>query len=70
MVLESVLESETEFRVYAGYAGWAAGQLEGEIDRGGWHVLPGDADMVFDSAPLELWRELIARGEAQWASLR
>lgn len=69
-VLESVLESGKEFRAYAGYAGWGAGQLEGEIDRGGWHVLPGDPGLVFDSTPLELWKELIARGEARWASLR
>jgi len=70
LVLEQMLQSETEFRTYAGYAGWGAGQLEGEIERGSWHVLPGDSDMVFDEAPLELWRELINRGEAQWASLR
>ena len=70
LVLERLLESDNEFRVYAGYAGWGAGQLEGEIDRGSWHVLPGAADMVFDPSPLELWRELITRGEAQWASLR
>lgn len=70
VVLERVLEGDAEFRVYAGYAGWGSGQLEGEIERGGWHVLPGDADMVFDPEPLEIWRELIARGEAQWASLR
>ena len=69
-VLQRVLASDTEFRTYAGYAGWGPEQLEGEIDRGGWHVLPGDPDMVFDAAPLELWRELIARGEGQWASLR
>lgn len=69
-VLQRVLESDSEFRTYAGYAGWGAGQLEGEIERGGWHVLPGEPDLVFDPKPLELWRELIARGEAQWASLR
>jgi putative transcriptional regulator len=70
LVLEQVLQSDTEFRTYAGYAGWGADQLEGEIERGSWHVLPGDPDMVFDEAPRELWRELINRGEAQWASLR
>jgi len=69
VVLEQVLDDNQEFRPYAGYAGWGAGQLEDEIDRGSWHVLPGEPDMVFDAAPLELWRELIARGEALWASL-
>jgi len=32
-------------RVFAGYAGWSAGQLEGEIAEGSWYVvdaLPGD----------------------------
>lgn len=69
-VLEDFLATETEFRAYAGYAGWAAGQLESEIDRGSWHVLPGEPEMIFDPAPLDLWTELISRGEAQWASLR
>jgi putative transcriptional regulator len=69
-VLEDVLQNETEFRAYAGYAGWGAGQLDHEIDRGSWHVLPGDPEMVFDPTPHELWRELLSRGESQWASLR
>ena len=69
-VLEGVLESNTEFRAYAGYAGWGAGQLDNEIDRGSWHVLPGDPELVFDPTPHELWRELLSRGESQWASLQ
>ena len=67
LVLEDILESGAPFRAYAGYAGWGAGQLDDEIDRGSWHVLPGDAEMVFDPEPFELWHELILRGEAQWA---
>ena len=69
-VLEDVLQNDTEFLAYAGYAGWGAGQLDNEIDRGSWHVLPGDSEMVFDPTPNELWRELLSRGESQWASLR
>src|SRR5260370_20327209 len=30
----------TGLRVYVGYAGWSAGQLEAEIDEGAWYVLP------------------------------
>ena len=70
VVLEDLLGSETEFRSYAGYAGWSPGQLDGEVERGGWHILPGDADMVFDREPLELWQELISRGEAKWVDFR
>lgn len=68
-VLESLLERGIEFRIYAGYAGWSPGQLEQEIARGGWHVLPGTAEMVFDNEPLTLWRELVTRGEAKWVRL-
>jgi putative transcriptional regulator len=47
--------------VYAGYAGWAPGQLQAEIERGGWHVLPADAATVFDKNPANIWPELIKR---------
>jgi len=48
-------------RVYAGYAGWAPGQLQVEIARGGWHVLPADAVTVFDTEPGRIWPELMRR---------
>ncbi|HXF53640.1 MAG TPA: YqgE/AlgH family protein [Hyphomicrobiaceae bacterium] len=31
-----------------GYAGWAPGQLESEIQANGWLICPADADIVFD----------------------
>ena len=48
-------------RVYSGYSGWAPGQLQREIARGGWHVLPADAATVFDQDPARIWPELIKR---------
>ncbi len=48
-------------KVFAGYSGWAAGQLQNEIARGGWHVLPADAETIFDKAPAAIWPELIER---------
>lgn len=42
-------------RIIAGYAGWAPGQLEGEIRRGGWLVVPATAADVFTDDPLGLW---------------
>jgi putative transcriptional regulator len=54
------------FRVYAGYAGWAPGQLEREVERGDWHVLPADAETVFDKAPADIWPELIRKGAIRW----
>lgn len=49
------------FRVYLGYAGWGAGQLQDETARGSWHVLDGDAAIVFDRDPDTLWQRLIRR---------
>lgn len=66
ILLESLVEEETDFRVYAGYAGWSPGQLEHEVARGSWHILPGEAAMVFDEAPEELWQELVQRADVKW----
>ncbi len=51
------------FRVYAGYAGWAPGQLDAEMAEGAWRVLPGKAEAVFDANPEGLWERLIRRTE-------
>lgn len=59
-----------KFRVYAGNAGWAPGQLYREVSRGGWHVLEADAETVFDKAPAEVWPELIRRASVQWVRLQ
>jgi len=48
-------------RVYAGYTGWALGQLQNEIARGGWHVVPADPATVFEKDPATIWPELIKR---------
>ena len=48
-------------RVFAGYAGWGGGQLDDELEVGGWFVvdpLPGDA---FTTSPGGLWRTVLRR---------
>jgi putative transcriptional regulator len=54
------------FRVYSGYAGWAPGQLQGEIDRGDWRVLPGEADLIFQEETVSIWEEMFRRSSQQW----
>ncbi len=44
-------------KIFVGYSGWAAGQLEYEIEKRVWRVVPGTADVVF-TGHAELWREL------------
>ena len=48
-------------RIFSGYSGWSTGQLQNEITRGGWHVVPADAESVFEKDPARLWPELIER---------
>jgi putative transcriptional regulator len=38
-----------------GYAGWAPGQLEGEIQANGWLMAPGDAELVFGTRDSAKW---------------
>jgi putative transcriptional regulator len=48
-------------RVFAGYAGWAPGQLEAEVDQGAWFVVALDPSDPFVDAPEQLWRDVLRR---------
>jgi putative transcriptional regulator len=44
-----------------GYAGWGAGQLEGEIARHDWLIAPAEPDLVFDAERATVWKKALAR---------
>lgn len=50
-------EGPAESMVALGYAGWTAGQLEQELADNAWLSSPARADILFDVAPSERWRE-------------
>ena len=54
-------------RAYLGYSGWAAGQLEQEIELGAWFIWRGDAATVFDPDPETVWSRMIKKTEASIA---
>jgi putative transcriptional regulator len=56
-------EGPSELRMYAGHAEWTSGQLESEIKRGGWRVVPATAELVFSEEPGKLWEQLLKRGD-------
>jgi putative transcriptional regulator len=80
LVLDSIgfLPSEVEpeaigelrrARVYAGYAGWGPGQLDGELEEGSWIVEPALADDVFTNEPEDLWSDVLRRKGGPFAVL-
>jgi putative transcriptional regulator len=56
----------SELRIFAGHAGWAPGQLAGELRRGDWRVLPADAESAFGIDSKRLWRVLTERSRQRW----
>ncbi len=65
-VLDEVLTAKkpgSEVRFYIGHSGWAAGQLDFELERGSWHVVAADTDAIFSSKTDSLWDRLIERLE-------
>jgi len=53
-------------RAFAGYAGWAPGQLENEIRRGDWLLAPPDPARALDPKPAALWQKLFAIASGRW----
>jgi len=65
--IEIVAGAYRDLRIFAGYAGWSAGQLESEIAEGMWHVVAADYSDVFGSSPLDLWRTVLRRQKSEVA---
>lgn len=55
----------SRLRIFAGYAGWSAGQLEDELREGAWYVVApdpgGDYADAFSTQPDRLWRAVLRR---------
>lgn len=63
-VLDELLkhpENAADQRFYVGYSGWAEGQLEAEIEAGGWYVLPLDTAAIFRMDPKTMYEDLLKR---------
>ena len=54
-------------RVYAGYSGWGAGQLEGELAEDAWIVEPPIPTELFADDPEQLWQNVLARKGGQFS---
>jgi putative transcriptional regulator len=54
-------------RLFSGYSGWGAGQLEGEIEQEAWFVVDSRPADLFTLEPGQLWRDVLLRQRGKLA---
>ena len=59
MEMGGFISASMKVKMFAGYAGWSAGQLEMEIKRKSWLTYPGSLELVFETPPDLLWRKIL-----------
>jgi len=60
-VIDDLSDHVSELRIFGGYAGWGAGQLELEIADGAWIDVAALPQDIFTEAPERLWRDVLER---------
>jgi putative transcriptional regulator len=53
-----ITHTKKPFRVFSGYAGWGSGQLEGELQAGGWLISEANKELIFYTAD-DLWEKVV-----------
>ncbi len=65
--LDELLGKVRRGRLYAGYSGWAAGQLEAEMELESWIVEPPLPTELFPDDPESLWSDVLERKGGSYA---
>lgn len=60
---DAIAEVIEGVRIFVGYAGWGAGQLDEELNRGDWFVAPALASDILPPARVDLYGEVLRRQE-------
>ena len=63
--IPNIVEGEYT-RAYMGYAGWAPGQLQAEINRGDWLVIDAEPSIIFEMDHKEIWKKLYSSWSGRW----
>ena len=58
---DDVVDRVRQVRMFAGYAGWGAGQLESELEAGAWWVVDAEPGDAFTLEPGQLWKQVLRR---------
>jgi putative transcriptional regulator len=59
--LGEAFSTARKLKMFAGYAGWSPGQLENEMKHKAWLTHPASLELVFDTAPEQLWQVILRR---------
>jgi putative transcriptional regulator len=59
MDLSESCSTTQKLKLFSGYSGWTAGQLDMEMARKDWLVHPASIDLVFYPEPGQLWKEIL-----------
>lgn len=54
-------------RAFAGHSGWGPGQLDAELEQGGWILEPATTQDAFSAEPEHLWSEVLSRKGGSYA---
>ncbi len=68
-LIDTFQSTAQTLRFFLGYAGWGPGQLEEEIEQGGWIISQAIAEDIFTEAPDTLWRHVLRRMGGEYAVL-
>jgi putative transcriptional regulator len=59
--LGEAFSTARKLKMFAGYAGWSPGQLDNEMKHKAWLTHPASMELVFDTAPEQLWQVILRR---------
>lgn len=48
-----------DIRMFVGYAGWAEGQLDSELESKSWIISHADTELLFTTEPKDLWTTIL-----------
>jgi len=64
-IMKNITPTDT-VRTFAGYSGWAPGQLETELKNGYWKIIQADNSFIFDEDTDSLWQRLSKSLSGNW----
>ena len=68
-LVQTELVTPLDLRFFLGYAGWSPGQLEEEIEQGGWFLANAADVLIFAEEPRTLWRTVMRSMGGEFALL-